>query len=130
MYSGARPGSLMRGNGKPDEQEAQAQDQFNDNEQDAAYYIQQEESRRTFGFEIFREWLQLRSLKFQNSAWGQLPFANSIDSIGREEYVAPEMNHGLGRGRFIPAPNDWWSHPGSLNNWAMEAARCMELEWE
>ena len=44
--------------------------------------------------------------------------------------MAPEKNHGLGSGRFIPSPSDWWSHPGSLNNWPMEAARFMELEWE
>ena len=79
--------------------------------------FQQAETRRTFGFEVFREWLQLRYLHFQNSAWGQLPFANSIDSIGQEDYMLPKGNQRLEGGRFSPSPSDWWSHPGSLNAW-------------
>ena len=59
-------------------------------------------TRRTFGFEVFREWLQHRYLCFQNSAWGHLPFANSIDSIGQEEYAMPEEDWELDNAQFFP----------------------------
>ena len=52
-----------------------------------------------------REGLQYRRLVFQNSAWGHLPYANSIDSIGLEEYELPEEDWELDADGFVPFPN-------------------------
>ena len=52
-----------------------------------------------------RQGLQYRRLVFQNSAWGQLPFANSMDSIGLEEFEWPEEDWGLDEAGFVPFPN-------------------------
>ena len=54
---------------------------------------------------MFREWLQYRYLCFQNSAWGHLPFANSLDSIGLDDYEAPEEDWELYSVGFVPFPN-------------------------
>ena len=60
-------------------------------------------TRRTFGFEIFREWLHHRHLCFKNSAWGHLPFAHSIDSIGQEEYSMPEEDWEMDNAQYFPS---------------------------
>ena len=67
-------------------------------------FLQHAEERRSFGFAIFREWLQYRHLVFRNSAWGHLPYATSLDSIGLEEYVAPEEDWELDEASFVPFP--------------------------
>ena len=54
---------------------------------------------------MFREGLQYRYLCFQNSAWGHLPFANSLDSIGLEDYEVPEEDWELDNASFVPFPN-------------------------
>ena len=61
--------------------------------------------RRSFGFEIVRQGLQYRRLVFQNSAWGRLPFANSIDSIGLEEFEMPEEDWELDQLSFVQFPD-------------------------
>ena len=67
-------------------------------------FFQHAEERRSFGFEIFREWLQLRHLVFQNSGWGHLPYAASLDSIGLEEYAVAEEDWELDEASFVPFP--------------------------
>ena len=66
--------------------------------------FQYAEERRTFAFEVFRSGLQLRRLQFLNSAWGQLPYATSMDSIGLEVYEAPEEDWEADAVDFVPFP--------------------------
>ena len=61
--------------------------------------------RRSFGFEIVRQGLQYRRLVFQNSAWGHLPFANSFNSIGLEEFEMPEEDWELDQHNFVQFPD-------------------------
>ena len=67
-------------------------------------FFQYAEERRAFGFEIFKEWLQLRHLAFKNSGWGHLPYATSHDSIGLEEYTVAEEDWELDEASFVPFP--------------------------
>ena len=70
--------------------------------------FQYAEDRRSFGFEIFRSGLQLRRLQFLNSAWGQLPYATSMVSIGLEVFEAPEEDWEADAVDFVPFPDYVW----------------------
>ena len=45
----------------------------------------------------------MRDLYFQNSPWGQLPFANST-GVGLDDYEAPEEDWELDSAGFVPFP--------------------------